>query len=83
MTSAYGTLTDITDRKQAEEHQRTLARTERLHALGEMASGVAHDLNQSLCVKPAKTNRGFGGSRTRKTVDGVQPKRSKTYSGFG
>jgi PAS domain S-box-containing protein len=48
MIGSYGTLTDITERKQAEEHQRTLARTERLRALGQMASGVAHDMNQSL-----------------------------------
>ena len=48
MIGSYGTLTDLTERKQAEEHQRTLARTERLRALGQMASGVAHDLNQSL-----------------------------------
>ena len=33
------------------------------------------------CVIRAKTDGRFGGSRTRKTVDGVQPKRLKTYSG--
>jgi len=48
MVGSYGTLTDITEHKQAEERQRTLARTERLRALGQMASGVAHELNQSL-----------------------------------
>ena len=36
-----------------------------------------------LCVIRAKTDGRFGGSRTRKTADAVQPKRWKTYSGFG
>jgi PAS domain S-box-containing protein/diguanylate cyclase (GGDEF)-like protein len=45
---AYGTLSDITDRKQAEGQRRALEQTEKLRALGQMASGVAHDLNQSL-----------------------------------
>ena len=36
---------DITARKQAEEH---LVRGERLRAIGQMASGVAHDINNSL-----------------------------------
>lgn len=35
------------------------------------------------CVKRAKTDGRFGGSRTRKTGEAVQPKRLKTYSGFG
>jgi hypothetical protein len=35
------------------------------------------------CVRRSKTNGRFGGSRTRKTADGVQRKRLKTYSGFG
>jgi PAS domain S-box-containing protein len=48
MVGAYGTLSDITDRKQAEERRRSLEQTEKLRALGQMASGVAHDLNQSL-----------------------------------
>ena len=48
MIGAYGTLSDITDRKQAEDRRRTLERTEKLRAVGQMASGVAHDLNQSL-----------------------------------
>jgi PAS domain S-box-containing protein len=48
MIGSYGTLTDVTERRQAVEHRRSLARTERLRALGQMASGVAHDLNQSL-----------------------------------
>jgi two-component system sensor histidine kinase TtrS len=43
---------DNTERKQAEErarqHQRELARVARLSTLGEMASGIAHELNQPL-----------------------------------
>lgn len=43
---------DITDSKRAEEelqqHQRELAHMSRLSTLGEMASGIAHELNQPL-----------------------------------
>lgn len=43
---------DITKRKQAEDetrqHQNELARVARLSTLGEMASGIAHELNQPL-----------------------------------
>ncbi len=43
---------DITERKLAEEearrHQRELAHVARLSTLGEMASGIAHELNQPL-----------------------------------
>jgi PAS domain S-box-containing protein len=43
---------DITERKQAEEetqrHQREMAHVARLSTLGEMASGIAHELNQPL-----------------------------------
>jgi signal transduction histidine kinase len=45
-----GTLSDITDRKQAEDRRRALVQAEKLRALGQMASGVAHDLNQSLAL---------------------------------
>jgi PAS domain S-box-containing protein/diguanylate cyclase (GGDEF)-like protein len=48
MVGAYGTLSDITDRKQAEDRRRTLEQSGKLRALGQLASGVAHDLNQSL-----------------------------------
>jgi hypothetical protein len=37
----------------------------------------------SPCVRRAKTDGHFGGSRTRKTADAVQPKRLKPYSDFG
>lgn len=45
-----GTDVDITERKEAEQQRESLATTEKLRALGQMASGVAHDLNQSLVL---------------------------------
>jgi CheY-like chemotaxis protein/anti-sigma regulatory factor (Ser/Thr protein kinase) len=45
-----GVAMDITDRKEAEAARQTLAHSERLRALGQMASGIAHDLNQSLAL---------------------------------
>lgn len=41
---------DITARKASEQQAEYLARTEKLRALGQLASGVAHDLNQSLAL---------------------------------
>jgi PAS domain S-box-containing protein len=41
---------DITERKQAERHTEAMARSEKLRALGQMATGIAHDLNQSLML---------------------------------
>jgi hypothetical protein len=46
-----------------------------------MLASIAYSLAR--CVRRSKTNGRFGGSRTRKTADGVQRKRLKTYSGFG
>lgn len=47
-----GIARDITQRRQAEErarrHQVELARVARLNTMGEMASGIAHELNQPL-----------------------------------
>src|SRR4029077_2904863 len=45
-----GIAMDITERKEAEAARHAMAHGERLRALGEMASGVAHDLNQSLAL---------------------------------
>jgi PAS domain S-box-containing protein len=44
------TVRDATERKAAEEQAQQLARSEKLRALGQMASGIAHDLNQSLMM---------------------------------
>ena len=42
--------TDIRERNEAEAGENSLAHGERLRSLGEMASGIAHDLNQSLAL---------------------------------
>ncbi len=39
---------DVTERKRTQAEQEALARSEKLRALGQMASAVAHDLNQYL-----------------------------------
>jgi PAS domain S-box-containing protein len=41
---------DVTDVKHAEHQRIALAQSEKLRALGQMASGIAHDLNQSLML---------------------------------
>ena len=41
---------DVTDSRLAEQQGKTLAQSEKLRALGQMASGIAHDLNQSLML---------------------------------
>jgi PAS domain S-box-containing protein len=41
---------DISARLEAERSREMLARAEKLRALGQMASGIAHDLNQSLAL---------------------------------
>jgi signal transduction histidine kinase/CheY-like chemotaxis protein len=41
---------DITERKQAEQQREAMAQSEKLRALGQMATGIAHDLNQSLML---------------------------------
>ena len=51
---------DITERKQAEEnvreHQQELAHVARLSTMGEMASGIAHELNQPLTAIAANSH---------------------------
>jgi signal transduction histidine kinase len=41
---------DITEGKQADAPRETVQRSEKLRALGQMASGIAHDINQSLML---------------------------------
>ena len=41
---------DISDRKHADRQREALAQSEKLRALGQMATGIAHDLNQSLML---------------------------------
>jgi PAS domain S-box-containing protein len=47
-------IQDITERKRAEErekqHQAEMVRASHLTAIGEMATGIAHELNQPLCA---------------------------------
>ena len=45
-----GIAMDISERKEAEAARLTLSHSQRLRALGQMASGIAHDLNQSLAL---------------------------------
>jgi signal transduction histidine kinase/ActR/RegA family two-component response regulator len=45
---AVAVARDVTARRTAEERAQQLVENEKLRALGQMASGVAHDLNQSL-----------------------------------
>jgi PAS domain S-box-containing protein len=43
-------IEDVTEARRAERQQASLAQSEKLRALGQMASGIAHDLNQSLML---------------------------------
>jgi PAS domain S-box-containing protein len=43
-------ILDITTRKEAEQQRAAMARSEQMRVLGQMASGIAHDLNQSLTL---------------------------------
>lgn len=47
---------DLTDFLAAEHHREALVRAERMRALGQLASGVAHDLNQSLALVAGYTD---------------------------
>jgi PAS domain S-box-containing protein len=45
-----GIAMDITERKESEAARHSLAHSERVRVLGEMAGGIAHELNQSLTL---------------------------------
>src|SRR5204863_6195377 len=45
---AVVTFRDISREKEADRQRRALAQSEKLRAIGQLAGGVAHDLNQSL-----------------------------------
>jgi PAS domain S-box-containing protein len=59
VTHCVWTFTDITARKQAEQQADARAHAEKLRALGQMASGIAHDLNQSLMLIASHGNLGL------------------------
>jgi signal transduction histidine kinase/ActR/RegA family two-component response regulator/HAMP domain-containing protein len=44
------TVRDATERKHAEQRAQQQIQSEKMRALGQMASGIAHDLNQSLAM---------------------------------
>ena len=41
---------DVTEARRAEQQREAMAQSEKLRALGQMATGIAHDLNQSLML---------------------------------
>jgi CheY-like chemotaxis protein len=47
---------DVTDARQAEQQREAMAQSEKLRALGQMASGIAHDLNQTLMLVASYTD---------------------------
>jgi CheY-like chemotaxis protein len=47
---------DVTLARQAEQQREAMAQSEKLRALGQMASGIAHDLNQSLMLVASYSN---------------------------
>jgi signal transduction histidine kinase len=43
-------IEDVTEARRAEQQREAMAQSEKLRALGQMATGIAHDLNQSLML---------------------------------
>jgi PAS domain S-box-containing protein len=74
ITALLGLTRDITERRHAEEqarrHQAELARVTRLSTVGELASGVAHELNQPLA---AIANHAAACQRRAAQLDALPP----------
>jgi signal transduction histidine kinase len=47
---------DVTEARRAEQQREAMAQSEKLRALGQMATGIAHDLNQSLMLVASFTD---------------------------
>ncbi len=62
-----GADADITDRKDTERQRERLLQTEKLRALGQMASGIAHELTQSLLLIAGN------GEMASKSLAAIQP----------
>jgi len=59
VTHCVWVYTDVTSRKEAEQQAHALAHAEKLRALGQMASGIAHDLNQALMLIASHSSVGL------------------------
>jgi PAS domain S-box-containing protein len=59
VTHCVWVFSDVTSRKEAEQQAHALAHAEKLRALGQMASGIAHDLNQSLMLIASHSSVGL------------------------
>ncbi len=74
ITALLGLTRDVTERKRAEEqarkHLAELARVARLSTMGEMASGIAHELNQPLA---AIANHAAACQRRAAQAEGLPP----------
>ena len=66
---------DVTEARQAEQQREAMARSEKLRAPGHMATGIAHDLNQSLMLVTSyrATSRGRRSWRIRRTWPSSSP----------
>ena len=70
------TVRDATERKQAEHRAEQLMQSEKMRALGQMASGIAHDLNQSLALIS-----GYGDLARQSLQRGRDPRQLHDYLG--
>lgn len=79
-----GSMVDITDRKQADERarqqQERLQSTARLVAMGEMASSIAHELNQPLAAISSYCTGAVNLLRNNAPADEVAPALNKAVA---